>query len=63
MLTNFLKEHRGVTINVGILLTGAFASYKLGHVFANNADYIFGVGSWKTYNFMGNSGRSPIYPL
>ena len=38
------------------------ACLSLGRWCADNADTVFGTGSWKSNNFLGNSGRSPIYP-
>ncbi len=35
---------------------------QIGRFCADHADDVFGTSSWKSFNFMGNSGRSPLYP-
>ena len=62
-MKNFVYQNRSAIVNFGMCAVGSFVFFKLGQKFAANADDIFGLGSWKTFNFVGNSGRSPIYPF
>mmetsp|Transcript_22625 Transcript_22625/g.27990 ORF Transcript_22625/g.27990 Transcript_22625/m.27990 type:complete len:84 (+) Transcript_22625:10-261(+) len=63
MMRWFFKEHRGLIINNVILATGFFCFFKFGQASKQYADRFVGLGSWKTFQFLGNSGRSPIYPF
>ena len=45
-------------LSIAMLKLGIYASETL-HMWIYNK---FGIGSWKTPNFLGNNGRSPIFP-
>ena len=61
-LLQLAGENRGFIINSLLIAAGGLTSLKLGKFCAENADNVFGTGSWRTPNFLGNSGRSPIFP-
>ena len=56
------REHRGLLINNLIIVTGGLTCFKLGQYLHGKADKWVGLTSWKSPKFLGNSGRSPIYP-
>ena len=63
---NFLFElaslHKGLLTNNVLLAIGGLSFLWLGQFCAGHQDKVFGMGHWKTYNFLGNSGRSPTFP-
>ena len=61
-LKGYVQEHRGLVVQNILVAVAAISSYYFGRYCADNTDHVFGTGSWKSPAFLGNSGRSPIYP-
>ena len=60
---SYFQRHKGFLYTNLVMLAGSAFFFFLGRFCADHADDVFGIGSWKTPNFLGNSGRSPIFPF
>ena len=58
-----MADNKGKIINSALCTAGVWSAILFGQFCNDHADAFFGIGSWKTYGFLGNSGRSPQYPF
>ena len=60
-LRNLNPKTRGTLIWNIIYMIGGLSFWKLGHWAADVLEVVQGPGNWKTWDFLGNSGRSPMF--
>ena len=60
-IKNLTPQTRGLLIWNLVYLVGGLSCYKLGQRAADVLERVQGPGTWKTWEFLGNSGRSPMF--